>query len=179
MPSQFQEDLWIEENVKLPAKGFYLDVGCAFPDACSNTQFLRNKGWQGLAIDANPGYAKYWPAHFMVGIVSTQPVVLMDFRETCTHSRIGDKGVHHAATTLDNLCDGLGIEQIDLISLDVEGGEYDALRSLDLRRFMPQVIVSEFDTDGIGKDWRVRDYLLANGYELGHQTESNIIMLRK
>ena len=97
MPSQFQEDLWIEENVDLPAEGFYLDVGCAFPDACSNTQFLRSKGWQGLAIDANPGYAKYWPAHFMVGIVSTQPVVLMDFRETCTHSRIGNKGVHHAA----------------------------------------------------------------------------------
>ena len=179
MPAQFGEDIWIEQNVKLPERGFYIDVGCAFPDACSNTQFLRNRGWAGLAIDANPAYSQFWPGHFMVAIVSDQPIVCMDFRRQATHSRIAGKGCHFAAVTLENLCQALEIRKVDVLSLDIEGGEFAALRSLDLKSHNPTVIISEFITEGIpGEDWRVRDFLLENGYRLGHRTEANVIMVR-
>lgn len=179
MPSQFGEDKWIETNLNLPERGFYIDVGCAFPDSCSNTQFLRAKGWRGFGVDANPFYAQFWPSHFVVGIVSTEAVVNMDFREMPTHSRVGDKGGLFATTTLERLCLGIGVGTVDFLSLDVEGHEYEALRTLDLDLHKPQVIISEFMTDGIEReDWRVRDYLTTCGYQLAHQTAVNVIMVR-
>ena len=60
--SEYGEDRWIAENLKLPDRGFYVDVGCAVPGSGSNTAFLRDRGWGGLVIDANPAYAALWLA---------------------------------------------------------------------------------------------------------------------
>ena len=181
MPSQFGEDKWIEKNLKLPERGFYLDVGCAGPVDCSNTEFLRKRGWEGMAIDANANYFDLWRdhLHFVCALVSVHPLVPFDYKAMSTHSRVGGVVVH-GTTTLDRLMQGAERDRVDFLSLDVEGHEYEALRSLDIDKYRPEVVVSEFLTDGIeGEDWRVRDYLITCGYELVHQTLVNIIMVRK
>ena len=52
--SQFGEDKWLVDNVELPAKGFYVDVGAGNPINLSNSYLFEKLGWNGLLIDADP-----------------------------------------------------------------------------------------------------------------------------
>ena len=55
--SQELEDKWIDENLILPDKGTFLDIGACYPIYISNTYFFEhNKGWNGLAIEPDPIY---------------------------------------------------------------------------------------------------------------------------
>jgi hypothetical protein len=186
--SEFGEDEWIAKNLPLPEKGFYVDVGANQPGAGSNTAFLRAKGWAGLAVDANPEFAKLWSGIpgtlFVAGIVSDEPIVGFDFKHIAGHSRVEKVNRLFATTTLDRLLQTVKPEvgRIDLLSLDVEGHEYNAFRSLNLFKWLPKIIISEYSTAGIGEDYRVEDLLkiCEPAFELVHQTPANqIFFLRE
>ena len=54
------EDKWVAKNITLPKKGFYVDIGAAHPTRMSNTAFLRDMGWEGIQVDADPYWIPYW-----------------------------------------------------------------------------------------------------------------------
>jgi len=177
-------DAWIAENLAgaLPVKGFYVDIGCANPDRNSNTLFLRERGWLGLAIDAHPGYAGFWKNNFVQAVISPHPVVPFTFDEVPTMSRIGqsDKCTLVATTRLETILRALGVKSIDLLSVDAEGHEYDIFQTFDIEEFKPRIIVAEYNTLGLGMDMRLLLELQDGGkYRAVHQTPSNLIYLRK
>lgn len=172
--SEFGEDRWIAENLPLPAHGYYVDVGCADPTDGSNTAFLRDRGWRGLAIDANPLFGTVWPPDtFVQAIISDQPIVSFEFKDNGYESRVAPGHQRFAAVPLTHLTR----YPADLLSLDLEGHEYNALLSLP-RPLLPPIIISEYNTSGLGEDMRVRDYLLERGYRIAHQTPANHIFFR-
>lgn len=182
--SEFGEDRWIAENLNLPERGYFIDVGCAGPGQGSNVQHFIDRGWSGLAIEANPGYAETWAAldndnvQFIAGIVSHRPIVNFEFRDPPGHSRIGGK-VNFAATTLDYLRLQTGWRPIDLLSIDTEGSEWEVFTSLK-KGPMPKIVIAEFKTaDPPGppiEDFRLRDLLLWHiGYREVYRTEASII----
>ena len=181
--SEYGEDRWIAENLKLPDRGFYVDVGCAVPGSGSNTAFLRDRGWGGLVIDANPAYAALWRAVpnvvFLTAIVSDSPIVSFAFKTIPGHSRAGEGRDYFAAQRLDRIIERLNIKQIDFLSVDVEGYEFEVLSSLinwkGLRAAWPKVIVSEFSTAGLPDDFRVFNSLTEIGYREMKRTHSNHI----
>jgi hypothetical protein len=173
--SEYGEDKWIAEHLDLPAVGRYMDIGCGDPINGSNTAFLRDRGWAGLAVDANPGYADYWrgKADFVQAIVSTKAVVRFAFNHECPgQSRQDFTATAYAATTLARLHAACGGGRIDFLSLDVEGQEFDALLSLGPDVF-PTIIVSEYSTWGLPDDNQTLPYLLDRGYELEFETRAN------
>lgn len=176
--SEFGEDRWIAENLPLPATGYYVDVGCAHPTEGSNTAFLRARGWRGLAIDANPGYAPLWPADtFVQAFISAQPIVSFEFKAAHYESRVAPGHTRYAAPQLSDLWTAVGCPKLDLLTLDVEGHEYEALMSLiSACGDLPPIIVSEYNTRDLGIDNRVRAALTSGfGYELVHTTPANHI----
>ncbi len=52
--SAFGEDRLIAYLLRDRAHGFYVDTGCCWPVAFSNTYLLYRRGWRGVAIDADP-----------------------------------------------------------------------------------------------------------------------------
>jgi hypothetical protein len=52
--SQFGEDRYIYNNIDLPEKGIFVDVGAGHPIYLSNTYFFEKNGWTGVCIDADP-----------------------------------------------------------------------------------------------------------------------------
>lgn len=179
-----QEDIWIAAHLPIPATGFYVDVGCAFPTIGNNCHWLRERGWKGLNIDGNPGYADHWLGHtFVPAVISPEPEVR--FRTSCNPllCRITHEGQTTPARTLDSIMEEHGVERIDFLSLDCEGSEYDALMTLNLERYRPTIIISEFltsDIEGPGRfqDDRVRDYLVPLGYEQRLETEMNRVFYK-
>lgn len=173
MSSEYGEDIWIIENVNLPASGFYMDLGCAWPEYNSNTQFLRKREWKGVAIDANPVYAKDWTgvAPFVSCVIGDGNPAEFEYCDAPDLGKIG-RGIPVITTALDSLIDA---PSIDFISCDLEGYEYEALSRLDWKKFRPKVVVSEYATHGKPNDYRVANMLIPMGYELRHMTVANMI----
>ena len=63
------------------------------------------------------------------------------------------------ARTLTSILDEVGVQEIDLLSLDVEGYELRALQGLDLNRYRPRYMLIETDfRDEIEEYLSDRDY---------------------
>lgn len=173
-------DLWIAENLALPSKGFFLDVGAAHPWKYSRTAFLREMGWTGFAVDGNgayrPEYEGVQNVVFHHAVVSTKSQV--NFLPEPTNalvSRVHPTGFPMQTETLDKIM-FCGVK-LDFLNLDIEGQEYDALLSLALDKY-PPIIVSEYASTHAGQDFRVLHHLVNLGYEVRHVTGSNIVYYR-
>lgn len=182
--SQFGEDRWLYESSLLPEVGYFCDIGCSDPFIGSNTAFLRELGWTGLSIDALDYSAEYAAigAKFAQAVVSTSPTVL--FFAACNPllARVSAEGQEVQAKRLDGLLIEHGIVQVDLLSLDCEGHEYEALMSGQWM-IPPKIIIAEFLTASMNggpdiRDERVSDYLLDHGYGIVWSSCSNHIYLR-
>lgn len=174
--SEFGEDEWLHRNNHLGGTGMvYVDVGAADPVTGSNTALLRDLGWTGLAVDGNPAYAFKWKTPFELAVVSTESEVPFNFHPNHVVSRVEAGNPIVPAVSLESILERRGIGKIDLLSLDVEGHEFEALTSMDLAAHQPRIIISEYNTQGLGFDWRVRDFLMDRNYYVVHQTLANLV----
>ncbi len=178
------EDKWIDEHLNLPEFGVYVDLGCAHPTQHSNTAFLRDKGWEGVSVDANPGYAAHWSTPFVAAVLSDREEVSFVFHKNSLMSRVYD-GVNKPndasimrveARTVQSILDEFNIGKIDFMSIDLEGHEFEAFRTFDLLKHLPSVILAEFNTQGLGEDYRLEAYLTGTQlYRVVFKTESNMV----
>lgn len=173
--SQEGEDLLLVRIFESRPRGIYVDVGAHHPFRFSNTCLLHQKGWKGVNIDAMPGsmrlFNRFRPAdvNLEAGISATPSTLeffifaepaLNTFDPALAQQR-QDMGWKLASTravpcmplaqVLQDALPRLGADQIDLLTIDVEGFDLDVLRSNDWRQFQPSVIAIEIlDKDMTG-----------------------------
>lgn len=163
--SQEGEDIVLERIFGSQDKGIFVDIGAHHPIRFSNTYALYLKGWRGINIDANPGsmvafnHIRPMDLNIEAGVsCSTEALeyfrfeepAINTFDENLAHEYI-DSGcvllekVDVKTKTLKQILDDVLEEgtQIDLMSIDVEGYEYQALSSNDWEKYRPRVIVLE------------------------------------
>ena len=162
--SQFGEDVvlndWLDRNIK---SGFYVDVGCYHPSKFSNTCFLRKRGWSGINIDMDAIKIRCFDLA-RPGDTNINAAV-SDKKETVTvynFSRYGlgstiDPQVAEATPmpvlskteietqTLTDIIDNSRFrdQRIDLLTIDAEGHDFAVIRSLDMDRYLPRVLLTE------------------------------------
>lgn len=179
--SRFDEELIIRDFFQDREGGFFLDVGCAWPIHASNTYYLeKHLGWTGFGIDALQNFAASWSDErphskfftFLVTDHSGADGTFFKSPEMALSSTSFDhaSAVEYGAAlvpekisvpmiTLDDLLDHEGIEKIDLLSMDIEGHELQALEGFDIERFQPKLVVVE------GQDPLVMKYFHDHGYK--------------
>lgn len=185
--SQFGEDEWIDQHIALPAKGFYVDVGCGHPVFISNTAFLRERGWSGLNIDMDERWKLAWAEaglELVTACVWSEPAAVEIVLAVGWH-------VHHGgpvdsftrpgtgvvnSVSLQSILDTHGVGAIDFITLDLEGREFEAWQSLDIERHCPKVVVFEHLTHS-SRDERLINHFREKlpNYLLCHTTVCNHI----
>jgi len=186
--SQFGEDRLIEQYLDLNQSGFYVDVGCNHPVYRSNTYRLYQQGWRGLNIDANPQLVKLCervrPRDINVcAAVSSrrERVTLSLAKDSCMSTlsadfattMLGPGGVAERreveTSLLQDLLTAHNVpDRFDLLTIDVEGHDYEVLSSFDIRRFRPRLIMIEIhglDLRNAASD-RVVRYLAEHDYAL-------------
>ena len=163
--SQEGEDMLLERFLEHKRCGFYVDVGAHHPTRFSNTYRLYLKGWRGLNIDANPGsmaiFQRVRPRDINVeAAVSSarQEMTYYVFDEPALNTLDRDLALHRVGGTssiirevnivtepLSQLLDQYvpANTAIDLLTIDVEGLDYDVLRSNDWTRYSPELILVE------------------------------------
>lgn len=162
--SQTGEDAVIRSLLDESTPGFYIDVGCHDPIRASNTLSLYLHGWRGINIDANPRLIDRFRR------IRRRDVAVCAAISDQEHARVFHEFEDERVSTisaevlpewqakwkkrgervvitrrLDAVLDEQMAAQteIGLLSVDVEGHDLNVLRSIDLDRFRPKLIVVE------------------------------------
>jgi len=185
--SQTGEDR-IVSNTILDNAGFYVDVGCNHPQVYSNTFELYKRGWTGITIDASQQLiSKHQRLRkrdiSICAVVSDQEkeVVFTDFEDSLVSSlnsehvnewqkirKIKEKRVVNAVS-LNSILDSCNApKDFDLLSIDVEGHDFEGLSSLNLSVYRPKLIVVEMHNFGIldPSSNKIHEYLRDNSYKM-------------
>ena len=162
--SQFGEDIILREILKKEiSNGFYIDVGCYHPKKFSNTYRLYKKGWSGINIDMEEDKISLFNMVRPRDLNVLSPI--SDKEEEVTLYRYSKYGLGStidkkiASETTDDIYDKTIVKtrtlnkvinespykdtQIDVLSIDVEGVDFKVLKSLDIKKYSPKVIIIE------------------------------------
>lgn len=165
--SQEGEDIVLNTLFSYSGQGVYVDIGAHDPLAWSNTKKLAELGWWGLNIDPMPGTAAKFRRHrprdlcieaaidtgggndplsyWMFAeeprwncLAAAAPVNTRDGRAFHPTGRI-DVPVLTIAEALERAA----LPRVDLVNLDIEGGEEHILRAWPWHRYVPTAICVE------------------------------------
>lgn len=160
--SQHDEELLIRQFFHDERDGVFLDVGCWDWREGSTTLYLEERlGWSGLAVDAQDqvrrGYEQHRPrTRFFNYIVSDRSdevgqlyvadqisSVHADHVEQFGAQWYQEAPIEVPTITLDDLLARNGVARLDLLSMDIEGAEPNALAGFDIERYRPRLVVIE------------------------------------
>lgn len=184
-------------------KPSYVDLGAYHARQFSNTFYFYKRGSRGLAIEANPqrsvAFQKARPRDLCVNAgITAQAGNAMDFyilsyEALSTFSKdaadaIAREGKNRIKKVISiptyRLSEVLAryhFEAADLVSIDIEGHELDALQSLDWSRGRPKVFCVETltysETKKERKQTETIDWMEKNGYRLLADTFINSIFV--
>jgi FkbM family methyltransferase len=203
--SQCGEDLIINYVFTLRGllKPSFIDIGANHPFGLSNTAFFYKKGSRGINIEPNPDFVgsfkKYRPEdiNLNLGIGSSESVLefyvfedntLSTFSES-EHSNFVKAGkklkkkiqvqVRTINYVINQYCNDVFP---DLLCIDVEGWDFEIIKSIDFSRTAPKVIcveAAEYSPIGAGQRRdELINYIKEQGYYEYANTNLNAIMVR-
>ncbi len=161
--AQNHEDVLLSRLFPPGLSGFYIDVGAMDPVVNSVTKLFSDRGWRGINVEPAAFPFERLQAgrprdvNLNVGLSDKQGT--LTFFESDPSSGWSTFSAEQAAqhrdagltlverfvpvTTLAEICRQYVTEQIDFISIDVEGHERQVLEGGDWRRWRPRVVVVE------------------------------------
>jgi len=164
--SQEGEDMILQRFFGKQNDGFYVDVGAHHPKRFSNTYLFYKKGWNGINVDAMPNSMKRFNRSRPRDINIEKPIskkkqiltyygfnepALNGFSKELSEERNGKDGYFIEFTrdietcTLEEILDNNLPEnqEIDFLSIDVEGWDFEVLKSNNFEKYRPKVILIE------------------------------------
>lgn len=143
--------------------GVFVEAGAHDGYTQSNTYYLeRWRGWTGVLVEPVPQLRARCIRHRPQATVIEGALVGPDFSGESVELELGDlmsttvstanaelaangraRSIEVPARTLSSILDDAGLTKIDLIALDLEGAELDAIAGLDLDRHQARYILVE------------------------------------
>ena len=159
-------DLIIDRMFSKVEKGVFIDLGCNHPIKFNNTYLLYKRGWRGINIDldkesidefnkirdkdynvqslisTNIGEEKEIYYYHSRSAINTLSKELLEHRNTKKESI---KILKETTNTLENIIEKSPFknQKINLLSIDIENHEYEALKNFNFAKFRIDVIVIE------------------------------------
>jgi FkbM family methyltransferase len=201
--SQEGEDLILKRLFEGKKNGFYIDVGAHHPFRFSNTYLFYLNGWSGINIDAMPGsmslFQKYRPrdTNLEIGVsFSEQNLTYHIFNETALNTfsvkeaelKNGYRG-YYIEKSIQVITYPLSeiiktykpiSKEIDFLSIDVEGLDFEVLKSNNWDEYKPEIILIESlrkDIEDLNQD-EIYLFLKNNGYHFIAKTVNTLFFKR-
>lgn len=200
--AQEGEDRILSRVIDLSKKGFYVDVGAHSPSRCSNTYYFYKKNWNGINIDAMPGSMRLfnWTRRrdinleIAIGESNTELIYYM-FKERLFNTfdkNLADERIERFKSyntikipvlRLEEVLDTYlpRDQEIDFLSVDVEGLDLQVLRSNNWNKYRPKYLIVEIlhnNFDEILKSESYQ-YLLEKDYDIFAKSTFSVIFKRK
>ena len=202
--SQCAEDLIINHIVSGRHEQLtYIDIGANHPWKFNNTAYFYLKGFRGINIEPDPYLFKLLKKHrdkdinLNIGISTTpgnMDFYIMSSRTLSTFSKEEAdqlKKLHDCeiieickipVNTIQNVINQYSKGKFpDLVSIDVEGFEFDIIKSIDFQGPIPKIICIEtvsYSNTGYGiKNESLISYIMSKGYMIYADTYINTIFV--
>ena len=199
--SQHGEDLALLQLLQQQmVRGPYVDVGCNHPFKLSNTYLLYRQGWRGLCIDPLPRFAPLYSrwrpedrfSNMAVGETAGE-LPFHEFESDVLSTLDGDLARQYQSqgyrlrkrssvriARLDAILQEQGLQApLSLLSIDIEGHELAALRSLDLAHWQPALVCLEVATADGHRNTDAIEHLQAQGYRVTLDLGLNLVLGRE
>ncbi len=189
--SQFGEDLILEKYLesKKIVKGKYLDIGACHPRWISNTHLLHKKGFTGYCVDLDEKklkwfrYARGDKVETICGVVSNSNKEFENIYTVKTSTPFSQidtaskeqalaqeqkKNIKFEARKIKNYHINdifKKVGKINVLNIDIEGKDFECLRSSNLEIIDPEVILIE-DLDGYFPSKKITDFFSEKNYYL-------------
>ena len=200
--SQFGEDKKILKLFNNNYKGKYLDLGCFHPTRSNNTLRLYKKGWRGMNIDLNPltidlfNFSRPEDINICAAISNSETKKKLyflgdlDSKNTLDLNHKNWLGKHFninkkdfkikivKTKTLNEILNKNKLYNIDFLNIDIEGHEFEVLKSVNFKKFNIKVICVElinFNKFSGNKKNQLISILKKNKYKFVDKSEINHI----
>lgn len=200
--SQEGEDLILKRLFENQEKGFYVDVGAHHPKRFSNTYIFYKRGWHGINIDAMPGSMNLFKRIRSRDLNIEIPI--SDKEENLTYYAFNEPALNGFSKELSEQRDGVGnyyvefnkdiktttLEKvlddnlsenqiIDFLTIDVEGFDYKVLKSINLDKYRPRVILVEMLGNSLMElaDSDIYEFLERYNYVLYAKTVNTVFFI--
>lgn len=202
--SQEGEDMILRRIFKDKQSGFYVDVGAHHPIRFSNTYAFYKRGWRGINIEPNPESIKMFrklrskDINLNLGVAEREGKLryfmfnesaLNTFDSDLAETRLKnpeyriESEINVEVTTLEKILDQsqLAFDQIDFLTVDVEGMDLDVLKSNNWSKYKPRwVLVEQLGlTDLENIDFETHIFMKSNGYILFAKTFNTLFFKLK
>ena len=167
--SQYGQDYILYQLFNDKKDGFFVEVGCVDGKHLSNTLVFEEMGWRGMLVEPHDDYIdlliKNRPrsivCHCAVSNENKDEVILHsdNMCSLSTLNSLNEKELKNYGKTvadfremtvkqrtLQSLFDEHHISSIDVLSLDIEGHEVEALKGINFEKVRPTVMVIEAKT---------------------------------
>ena len=180
--SQVGQDEWVHSMLRSKRNGFFVELGACDGLYLSNTLFFeRSMGWKGVLIEPNDNYfaqlQRNRTCHTCNDLVFSKEGERVQFAHDDAVSAIINQDMGpwtrtsnvtiKTTNTLGNILDRYGAPSvIDYLSLDVEGQEYEILKTFPFDKYAFRCMTVEHNAphQGDAMQKKIRDVLERNGY---------------
>lgn len=197
--AEFETDKYIRETFfpDFEYKGIMIEVGAGPTVFYSMSKHFRDNGWRCICIDPNPKFVDdhkkngneiYQLAISNYNGKSEFNIVLTDMWNS-EYDGISYSGleikynmpnykidkIQVEVKTLNTLLDEIKVDNIDFISVDVEGSEIEVIEGFNLKKYNPKVVLLENYTH----DPKYESFMDSLGYKLKMKINYNYIFEKK
>ena len=175
--SQFQEDLFLLDFFKNRSTGKFVDLGAYHPMKFNNTYLLYKKGWSGTNVDLNSSSIDMFnivrerdtnKCALISAERNIEKTVYYEHNFSAVNSLILSEDLKKVlkkekimkTSTFDELVD----HKFDFLNIDLEGHDYDVLKTINLQKHKPDLICIEILENCRDKE-KIYSYLKLNNYE--------------
>lgn len=202
--SQEGEDLILSRLFGDKQNGFYIDIGAHHPYRFSNTYKFYLKGWTGINIDPLPGSMKLFNIirpndinlEFAILDKKDEELLYYVFDEPALNTFDSEAAKQLNTNTKYKIQEAIKVEihrldeiiekylpinqQIDFISIDVEGLDFSVIKSNDWQKYRPQYIICESISKTLEDDLNgeLTLFMKSNGYTLHSKTVNSLIYIK-
>lgn len=196
---QFGQDIIAYLCLKNKKNGFYIDIGAYDGIGLSNTYIFEKLGWNGFCVEASPktfeklqknrkcdsyNYAvcskNIGKTRFLTS--SSGELDVLDIHNTDGHKkrikRESDNNMEYIEVdtiTFDELMSNYkDITHIDFMSLDIEGGELDVLKSINFDKYSFGLITVEYNDNYK----EILELMISKGYKKLMDNHCDMIFIK-
>ncbi len=187
--SQTRQDFIVDQLLGNKKNGFFLDLGANDGISFSNTYFFeKHRNWQGICVE--PIKDVYYKLrknrkckvlNYAIGektenltftrvLGSSQMLSgIKKFRHPDHQKRTLSEIEFNGGEVIEEIVQCISFKEMmsmfnvkvaDYLSIDIEGGEFEVLKTIDLREFSIKIITVENNYD----DKRINDYMVSKGF---------------